>query len=871
MRRISFFLFIVLCAGRLMSQTACYEGFVRQAGGNAPMESVTVCLLAADSSIVCHSYSDEKGHFELQAPLRGGRFLSFSFMGYKRKILGIETFSNGMTISLEEDVFRIREVKVSSNRIRQQNDTLVYSVAGFKMPQDRSIEEVLKRVPGIEVAANGQIKFQDKPISNFYIEGLDLLGGKYVLASKNVPARMVKEVQVLQSHQPVAVLRGKSFSDNAALNLVLEDEARNRLIGQADVGAGSDDGGRMVWKNRLMLMLFGKHRQNLTLYKNNNTGNDLAAEISPVTANKSENEGDFFSASFSGVGKVSRSRYLANNAHVAAVNHLRRLDKEDNLRLQVTALHDEQSAGRDRELAYFYPSQTVLISETEQYRSVVNNLEAELSYERNSKNIYVKNRTKGMTGLHKSALSMQTNGKVMDERNHPQRKYLQNNFELIKNRNKHTLALYSKNGYSELPQYMTVTPGIYEDLLNNGQTYDYLKQEALLRTFQSDNYTYFQHKVAGFFLKYKAGVFYENRNLQSQTFAGTLPVSEINCHNNLRLETVETYVEPSLTLKNETWNLLFRIPLTFHYAHLKDLQTQSAFRLLPTPSLNLRYELNAYWTVSGTSILNFQKPDIRKLYTGYLFNSYRSAQAFTQELTYDKSLYNSLKISYGNPLSGIFASLNGFYNCTWEENMRAYDNKESFLTLNRLLHQPHTTRLFGGAFRGSKAFGWNKLCTAVSVAFTQQRNKMLLEQDLVDSHLSALSASLEVSAQPSRHVNLTGKSSASFSRAALGDQKQSASWMRSYEHTVNLSCIFSPKWQWQIDNTASHDSRNKRVTYFMDSSITYIINRCSLELEAKNLLNHKRLSNVYISDWMSRTTTYALRSREIMLKAAFSF
>ena len=82
------------------------------------------------------------------------------------------------------------EVKIKSNRITQRKDTLVYSVSGFKMSQERSIEDVLKKIQGIEVAKNGQIRFQDRPISNFYIDGMNLLDSRYTLASRNIPADM---------------------------------------------------------------------------------------------------------------------------------------------------------------------------------------------------------------------------------------------------------------------------------------------------------------------------------------------------------------------------------------------------------------------------------------------------------------------------------------------------------------------------------------------------------------------------------------------------------------------------------------------------------------------------------------------------------
>lgn len=215
-----------------------YQGVVTNRSDKKPLEDASVSLLAADSAIISYSYTDARGHFDVKSS-SPGRFLLFSCIGYKQLMLPVAQFKEGMNISMEETTVQIREVKVTSRRIRQVKDTLTYTVSGFKMPQDRTIEDVLKKIPGIEVSPNGTIKFQDKPISNFYIEGMNLLEERYALGSRNIPADMVKEVQVLQGHQPIAALRGKSFSDNAALNLTLNNSAKSRLIKIIDLGIGT--------------------------------------------------------------------------------------------------------------------------------------------------------------------------------------------------------------------------------------------------------------------------------------------------------------------------------------------------------------------------------------------------------------------------------------------------------------------------------------------------------------------------------------------------------------------------------------------------------------------------------------------------------
>ena len=851
-------------------------------GDDAPLEAVSVCLLDADSSIVQFTQTDVAGRWQLEAGDRQEGFVSFSYLGFAKQVIPLAQCHEGMQVRLQEAAMQIREVSVRGDRIWQRGDTLTYSVAGFRLPQDRTIEDVLKKIPGIEVSANGQISFQDQPINKFYVEGMDLLGSKYALASRNMPAQMVRNVQVLQNHQPVAALRGKSFSDNAALNLVLEDEARHRLIGIIDMGLGADADGGLRWENRLMGMLFGRRMQNLTMYKNSNTGADLAEEINPLAVGMGSlsagggREEDFFSASPSVVRGLDRERYLDNNAHLAAVNHLYKPSPTRDLRLQLTALHDEQDAAHGDETTYYYPSETVTVREEEDYHAQENRLDAELGYQRNDTAAYIKNTLQGTLSLHKRTLSLLTNGTALQQRIRPQRKSLRNDFELIRNRGIRSFSLCSANAYSELPQRLLVTPGPYEDLLNGGQGYGVLEQSALLRAFTSDWETYFQHRVAGFYLKYRTGVSYANRSLQSGLAADGLPVSGQEYANHLRLQTVEAYVEPSLNLKREYWDVQLRVPLAWQFAllemRLPQSLSQRTHRLMPTPSLQVKHRLSAMWEINLSSSLTFIKPEIQQLYAGYLFRSYRSAQAYDPQLSYDKAWQSRVMLRFNNPLRGLFLSLSGFATCLWRETLYRYENREGYLSVGHVLHRPHTGLSAGASVRLSKAFDWKRLYVALSGSYLRNHNKLMLEEEWAESRMSTASVSAQVTMEPARFLNFEGNTRASLRRSELiraNALPASTAW--SYEHSLDVNVVFSKAWQWQLRNRVTHDNRNREATYFMDASLSYTRERWMLRLEGHNLLNRTRVSAIYLSDYTRQLAVNDLRPLEVLLKVNFSF
>jgi hypothetical protein len=86
-------------------------------------------------------------------------------------------------------------------------------VGSFKTASDRIIEDVIKRLPGVKVGVDGAISYQGQNISKFNIEGLDMLGGKYNMATRNVQAKDVNRVEIKENFQEIKQLEGKEHSN----------------------------------------------------------------------------------------------------------------------------------------------------------------------------------------------------------------------------------------------------------------------------------------------------------------------------------------------------------------------------------------------------------------------------------------------------------------------------------------------------------------------------------------------------------------------------------------------------------------------------------------------------------------------------------
>ena len=271
-----YLILLVSLAGR--AQT--FTGRVVDAGGT-PLVATSVVAKDAGGSVVAFARANADGLFTLTIPQdKMALEIEFNMMGFGKKVVQIKDFKNGQTIRLSEKAVALREVKVRPQKIRSNGDTLTYSVSAFRQGQDRSIADVIAKMPGLEVKPNGTIQYQGKAINKFYIEGMDLLGGKYAQASENLSPDKIKSVQVFENHQPVKALKDVQFSEQAALNLVLKDDAKNVWQGIVDVATGTTLLGETEWLRdaRVLEMVFGRHRQSISMYKTNNTGKDIEHE-----------------------------------------------------------------------------------------------------------------------------------------------------------------------------------------------------------------------------------------------------------------------------------------------------------------------------------------------------------------------------------------------------------------------------------------------------------------------------------------------------------------------------------------------------------------------------------------------------------------
>lgn len=267
---------MIILSISIISAQSIFTGSVKNKSGESVMGTITV-QAKNSHTIDAFSRSNAKGEYTISYEGKADSIvLTLSSMLVGNHSKTVRNKSQRVDFIIKEQAIKLKEVTIDAFKIMRNKDTLNYLVGAYMDQNDRVIGDALKKMPGIDVAESGKISFNGKEISKFYVEDMDLLQGKYGLATNNIPSKAVSVVQVLENHQPIKTLRGTISTNDIAINLKLKDEAKGALSITGLLGGGYQP---VLWNAELTAMYFDKKKQNMTLYKGNNSGDNVATEF----------------------------------------------------------------------------------------------------------------------------------------------------------------------------------------------------------------------------------------------------------------------------------------------------------------------------------------------------------------------------------------------------------------------------------------------------------------------------------------------------------------------------------------------------------------------------------------------------------------
>lgn len=249
---------------------------------NKPIFSANVVLKDDKGTIINYTYTDDFGNYKIETKKNGKHLLIASSLGYEQQkseiVVESENESNNVDFTLVPKETEIKEVIIESKRpITIKNDTIIFNADSFRQGNEQVVEDLLKKIPGLNIDAEGIIKIGNREVEKVMIDGDDMFEKGYKILTKNMPSNPIDKVELHQNYSNNKHLKGIENSNKVALNLTLKENAKRVWFGNVKAGYGFDSVNR--YEIRSNLMNFGKKNKYYFLTNLNNIGEDATGDI----------------------------------------------------------------------------------------------------------------------------------------------------------------------------------------------------------------------------------------------------------------------------------------------------------------------------------------------------------------------------------------------------------------------------------------------------------------------------------------------------------------------------------------------------------------------------------------------------------------
>lgn len=812
-----------------------------------PLVGVTCRVFSSSGKFCSYGISDKNGLVKLQPHLND--WLEFSFLGYEKQRINISSNHSPRIhiVFMKPSTVALREVQIKAPPISARNDTLVYRVSAFTKAGDRHLEDVLKRLPGVKVSANGTVSIQGKAINKFYIEGMDLMGNNYNQVTQNMPIDAVTSVEVLENHQPVKMLQGKQLSDKAALNIKIDKSHKSRPFGELEGGLGLSP---TRWDNRAFVTHIANKSQLLLSGKMNNTGNDLSEE---TTEHIDVTDLEAFEPITSPLlttdlvqEQLPQNRYLYNKSYAGGVNFLRKLSDNSTLRFN-TQLYEDHSS-RNNSIEYIFGGLHPLsLREDASMKKKDFTIVPILKYELNSANTFVSDELRVSVSKKSAITAILSNESSINEtvKTHPS--YIQNYFSSSFPVGNTILQAKSLIRYFDRTESLN---DISDSTIIYNCSNRYAFKSFVAKGTLSTKFLLFRN-----YLDLGVKAYYHNN---SYDYNGNTHHQDLN-----------VIFSPSYYVKyGKRSGLTIALPIGWMYARLlpvnESIKNRGFFSFSPEFSINHVFSDELSLGISA-SIGNSN--DTKPFYSpDFLRIGYRTVYLYDSNLYKNTDYLLSLRLKYRNLASMFFSNLSVSYSNGKRESYFHYDYTDS-LNIIRQIQGENNYKTFIINGMADKTFVDAGLSLKTEITYNQNSYLLSQSSELMNNKSHVLSAMVSSTFHKYKWLKL------------ILDATGTLFWEKnSYHDSETLSSVnanasiylfpfkgFEIKLKCQSLTNEISESHYKSLTLF-DASMHYKINKTwEIGLTGTNLLNTKLYSVTQNSGLNSYNTLLPLRGREILL------
>lgn len=855
---------------------------------NESIRSASIILKDNTGKIITYTYTDEYGKYKLNTEKTGQFVLIASSLGFEQKSVDvtIENYNEIKTLDyiLTPKVTEIKEIIIESKRpFTIKNDSIFFNADSYKQGNEQTVEDLLKKIPGLNIDANGTIKVGNQEIEKVMIDGDDMFEKGYKILTKNMPVQPIDQVQLLQNYSNNKHLKGIENSNKVALNLTLKEDAKRVWFGNINAGYGLVSENR--YEFRTNLMNFGKKNKYYFLTNLNNIGVDATGDINhlirPYRFDEPASLGDDQTANtLLGLGfdtpNLKQKRVNLNNAEMLSLNSIFTLSNKVKLKTLGFLNTDEVDFYRNSFQSFSVGNTT--FTNTEDFigrkKQLIGFGKVDLTYD------ISKNKTFEYTGKfnktnEKNRSDLLFNNDLLNER-------LNANNQLIDQKIVYTNKFKEKKVFllsgryidEKTPQNYSVNQFIFSDLFSeNANNTKQLSENKM--QFAGVEAHLLDKKTNGDLLELKMGnqLRIDNLNTRFQLLDNQTSLSFPNRYqNNLIYTTNDLYLSAKYRFKLGKFTLLTQSvahQLINQLENFNIKSNQNPFFIMP--KIGLDWKINEKNKILTSYSYNTTNAGVLDVYSGFVQTGFRSFskgfEAFNQ-LNSSSAIFTYTYGSWGDKFFAntfIFYSKSNDFFSTNSNIAQNYSQDEKIIIKDResLSISSSIDRYFKPIKSNLKInLGATKTNFKNIVNYSNLREVKNLNADYGFEMRSGFRGFFNY------HIG----SKWNYNQVETTIKNNFTNNMT----FLDLSFMFSNTFNIQMQSERyffGNLDKNNNQYYFLDVEARYVLkeNKLTFFLSGNNLFNIETFRNYSISDINISQTEHRLMPRYVLLKMEYRF
>jgi hypothetical protein len=879
-----FYLFLFIFQNNCFTQTKI-NGIVKDKS-NSLISTSIILKDSINNSIIDYTYSSEKGEYFLTTSKKGKFNLTFSSLGYKVKTISFEiTNQTAITIDaiLEEQPFELNEIIIEADKaIKVKKDTIVFKTKFFVNGTEQTVEDLLKKIPGLNIDSQGTIKVGNQEIEKLMIDGDDLFEKGYKILSKNMPAYPIEEVEVLKRYSNNRLLKGVEESNKVALNLKMKEDAKRIWFGNTTLGLGNNS----FYEAKGNLMNFGKKNKYYFLTNLNNIGIDATGDIEnlirPFRGNEPGSIGDNMQVAnlldlSAGNLNFKRNRTNFNNAELLSLNAI--FNPTEKIKIKTLGFFNWDETNFFRNSTAIFNTNNLNFTNTEDFtlgnKKRIGFGKLDFTYDI-SKTKMLESVTKYNDGFSAANSDLNFNGNATIENLNSNNKLFDQKINYTnKFKDNKVFLLTGRFINEETPQNYTVNQFFYADLFpNNTNTNNVTQQSTNKMIFGGINAHLLDRKENGNLLEIQIGNEFRKDNLHT-TFSLLENENILESPNEYQNITSylnnNTYIKTKYRYKIKDFAVVGQLDFHQLYNRLEtELETKDETPFFVNPSIGFDLKINDKNKIVSSYSYNFRNASILDVYDNFVLTGFRSFNKGTGDFNQLNSSNFVFNYQLGNWSERFFA--NTFI---------IYTKNHDFFSTNSIITQNYAQSQ-KIVIKDREFFN---ISTNLDYYFNFISSNLKLNLGYSSNNFKNIINNSNLREIKSKNYNYGVEMRSGFSgffNYHFGTKWNTNSIQTTIKNSftdntsfLDLSFLFSDKFNidMQSERYFFGNLENDNTYYFLDVDARYKLfkDKLTLSIAGKNLFNTKTFRNFSISDIGSSTTAYRLLPRYVLLKMEYRF